>query len=77
LTEFDDFRVFVGYDDYAALVTGLMNAGLTYGTYLNGFGGANVDPNSSDGLSIPRYWFESNSSRRIERNEQTLCRSLV
>ena len=53
LTEFDDFRVFVGYDDYAALVTGLMAAGLTYGTYLNGFGGANVDPNSSDGLSFP------------------------
>jgi hypothetical protein len=53
LTEFDDFRVFVGYDDYAALVSGLMAAGLTYGTYLNGFGGANVDPNSSDGLSFP------------------------
>jgi hypothetical protein len=53
LTEFDDFRVFVGYDDYSALVTGLMNAGLTYGTYLNGLGGANVDPNSADGLSFP------------------------
>ena len=53
LTEFDDFRVFIGYDDYAALVTGLMDAGLTYGTYLNGMGGASVDPNSSDGLSFP------------------------
>lgn len=53
LSDFDDFRVFVGYDDYAALVTGLMNAGLTYGTYLNGFGNANPNSDSSDGLSFP------------------------
>lgn len=53
LTDFDDFRVFVGYDDYAALVTGLMNAGLTYGTYLNGFGNSDTNPDSSEGLSFP------------------------
>lgn len=53
LSDFDDFRVFVGYDDYAALVVGLMNAGLTYGTYLNGLGGANVNSNGTEGLSFP------------------------
>lgn len=54
LTDFEDFRVFIGYDDYAALTVGLMNAGLTYGTYLNGLGGANVNPDSAqEGLSFP------------------------
>lgn len=53
LSDFEDFRVFVGYDDYAALQVGLMNAGLTYGTYLNGNGGSNPNPDGSEGMSFP------------------------
>jgi hypothetical protein len=49
----DDFVCFIGYPEFAALSVGLMNAGLTYGTYENGLGGANVNPDPSDGLTFP------------------------
>lgn len=38
LTQYDDFRVLLGYDDYAALVQGLNTGSITYGT-LNDAGG--------------------------------------
>lgn len=39
LTQYDDFRVFLGYDDYAALVQGLNDNSITYGTMVDGTNG--------------------------------------
>jgi len=39
LTQYDDFRVFLGYDDYAALVQGLNDNSITYGTLVDGTNG--------------------------------------
>lgn len=53
LSDFEDFVCFIGYPEFAALTVGLMNAGLTYGTYQNGLGNADVNPDSSTGLVFP------------------------
>lgn len=48
LTDFEDFRVFVGYDCYAAIVQSLIRGGATYGALLNDSMNGNPNPDSAN-----------------------------
>ncbi len=50
LTDYEDFRVFIGYDAYAALVRGLNQGSITYGTFVDGTGGEKQPDSAPQGL---------------------------